>query len=621
MGLNLRLPLHILALTLVFGQVSCKSTQTQPQELSFSYEQQLELSAERAKKLLERAEAAENEEKIALMLEAAEILSLSGDTPWARSIINNLPPLANPDAPSALELQVKKRLILSRIAAAEGYYPLAYDTLNSDFITDASSELPNTLAQGIFRLRGQLLYDMGFYASSVEERVKLGNVLPPGQTESAENDALIWQTLMQIPLAQLQKLAEQPKERELHGWYELAILSKNNQTNLEEQLAQLDQWLSAWPDHPASLSLPADLQLLRQLVENLPTKIALLLPFSGRLASAGQAIRDGFLAAMYEHSSSSQTVPELRFYDTERSDINTLYDQAVSEGAQLIIGPLSKGKILEITLRPTMPVPTLALNTIDNPKASVGNLYQFGLGVEDEARLAARQAWRDGHRRALIIAPNNAWGDRSVQAFALQWQVLGGELSSDYRFEDTNDYVKVINRALQLDQSNQRAQQIRSIVGKVEFEPRRRDDIDVIFLAAQAQQARQIKPTLAFNFAGSIPVYGTSQVYSGRPNKKLDQDMNGIKFSTLPWTFNDSLAEKKAIRSNTENSAGLQPLYALGVDCFYLYPRLKQLEQVAAAQYYGQTGTLKLNEQRQIIRQQVWAEFKNGRAQPLADAK
>ncbi len=617
MGLHFRLMLCAICAVIVL--TGCNSTPVKPVVKS---EEQLQQEAQdQVKDLLERANTAEANQKLELLLDAAEILVQLGDTPWARSIINNLPVNANSEAPNYLKLQVKKRLIQSYIAAADGYYPLAYDRLNSDFIDDALPAMPANLAKDVYRLRAQLLFDMEFYAASTEQRVLLSNLQTSGDQASRENEALIWQTLMEIPLDELQRHVETAQDRELKGWYQLATLSKNNQTNLRQQLHQLDAWVAEWPDHPASLSLPADLQLLRQLLEEQPTRIAFLLPLTGKLGGAGNAIRDGFLAAYFERQQIEPQMPELRFYDTDNADINTLYDQAITDGNQLVIGPLSKDSILELSLRPSMPVPTLALNAIDNPLSSIENLYQFSLGVEDEARIAATKAFRDGHRRALIIAPNSPWGDRSVDAFIEQWRLLGGELTSDYRFEDTNDYVKVIQSALKLDESYQRAREVRSVVGHIEFEPRRRQDIDMIFLAAQAQQARQVKPTLAFHYAGDIPVYGTSQVYSGEENRKLDQDMNGMKFSTIPWIFNNQLPEKIAIQKYTDNYANFQPLYALGVDCFHLYPRLKQLEKVKQAHFYGQTGKLNLNENRQFVRQQVWAEFRGGLAKPLQEPK
>ena len=575
----------------------------------------------RAEALLAQANVAEPNQKLQLMLEAAELLAEEGDSAWARSIINNLPGNANPPEDQLDTLYARRALVNSLISAADGYYPLAYENINDTQLMNTIKVLPLPLAQKIRRNRASYLFDMEYYSASIDERIALSDLLSEeSQEEKAENFDAIWQTLMEIPLPQLTRLAEASQSRIQQGWYELARLSKDNQTNLREQVEQVDRWVLDWPEHPASFELPADLQLLKQLYQEQPQQIALLMPESGALGVAANAIRDGFMAAYYQMQNSEDSVPSLRFYDTSQGDINEIYDRAVNEGAQLVIGPLKKEHITDLALRGEMAIPTLALNNVESPMGTVSNLYQFGLGVEDEAALAANKAWHDGHRRALILAPNTVWGDRSVEAFSQVWLELGGELNRDYRFEDTNDYSKVIKHALQLDASQARAREVLNIVGHIEFEPRRRQDIDVIFLAAQANQARQVKPTLAFHYADDIPVYGTSHVYSGHPESKLDQDMNGVRFSTLPWFFNKDLPEKQDLQSAADTSPNLQPLYALGVDSYHLYPRLQQLQQIKQARFYGQTGKLRIDEQNQIHRQQIWAEFKKGRARPLAEA-
>lgn len=576
-------------------------------------------TAQSVEALLARAERTDGLARIELQLQAAQGLVQIGDWDRARSIINNMPAQAN-TSQLPIELQARLALVKSHLAAADGYYPLAYDYVNSSSLLSARSGLSSSLASEITEQRASLLFDMGFYAASVEERVLLQTQLSNDSPMGRDNEQRLWQTLMAIPVTELEQLISISTKRELEGWYRLAALSKDTQSNLREQLARLDRWILEWPDHPASLALPADLKMLKQLLEEQPRQIGILLPLSGPLSGAAKAIRDGFMAAYYEQQNQTADSPALRFYDTAHQDINALYDQAVADGAQLIVGPLAKENLQELALRPGLPVPTLALNTIDNPLGVVPNLYQFGLGIEDEAQLAAEQGWRDGHRRAMILAPDNNWGDRSVEAFVLRWRALGGEVTQDYRFTEKNDYSKIIKSALQLDQSEKRAQEMRAVVGSIEFEPRRRQDVDMIFLAAQASQARQIKPTLAFHYAADIPVYATSHVYSGKVDTKLDQDMNDIKFSTLPWFFEKHAAEKKALQSYADNSLALQPLYAMGVDSFHLYPRLKQLEAVRQANFYGHTGTLQLNDQNQFQRRQVWAEFKAGRPRLLAES-
>lgn len=576
-------------------------------------------AAQSIESLLAQAERADGLARIDLQLQAAQGLVQIGDWDRARSIINNMSAQANINQ-LPIELQARQALVKSHLAAADGYYPLAYEYVNSPPLLNARAALSPDLASAIAEQRASLLYDMGFYAASVEERVLLHELLSSDSPAGRDNEQRLWQALMAIPVTELEQLISMSTKRELEGWYRLAALSKDTQSNLREQLARLDRWILEWPDHPASLELPADLKMLKQLLEEQPRQIAVLLPLSGPLSGAAKAIRDGFMAAYYEQQNQTADSPALRFYDTAHQDINALYDRAVADGAQLVVGPLAKENLQELALRPGLPVPTLALNTIDNPLGVVPNLYQFGLGIEDEAQLAAEQAWRDGHRRAMILAPDNNWGDRSVEAFVLRWRALGGEVTKDYRFTEKNDYSKIIKQALLLDQSEKRAQEVRAVVGTIEFEPRRRQDVDMIFLAAQASQARQIKPTLAFHYAADIPVYATSHVYSGKVDAKLDQDMNDIKFSTLPWYFERHAAEKKALQTYADGSLALQPLYAMGVDSFHLYPRLKQLEAVRQANFYGHTGTLQLNEQNQFQRRQVWAEFKAGRPRLLAES-
>lgn len=605
------LALGLVSLTLSACQGNQAKAETQPHQTT-----RPRPDIQNVEALLAQAERASPQARFGLQLQAAQALVQMGDLDRARSIINNLPQQANlPD-----DLQVRQALVKSHLAAADGQYPAAYDYVNSPALLRARNRLAPETAQALAEQRAQLLYDMGQFAASAEERVLLHDLLGRNAKANQDNDERLWQTLMAIPQTELDRLAGDSSNQDLNGWYRLAALSKDTQSNLREQVHRLDRWILEWPDHTASLNLPADLKMLKQLLAEQPRQIAVLLPFSGKLSGAGNAIRDGFMAAYYEQQSQGIETPALRFYDTEQQDTNSLYDQAVSDGAQVVIGPLAKENLQDLALRPGLPVPTLALNTVDNPLGVVPNLYQFGLAVEDEARLAADKAWRDGHRRAMLLAPDNNFGDRSVDAFIQQWRSLGGEIIRDYRFTEKNDYSKVIKQALLLDESEKRAQEMRALVGNIEFEPRRRQDVDMIFLVAQVNQARQIKPTLAFHYASDIPVYATSHVYSGMPDVKLDQDMNGIKFSTLPWHFERQIAEKAALQKFADGNLALQPLYAMGVDSFHLYPRLKQLEAIRQANFYGHTGTLQLNEQNQFQRRQVWAEFKAGRPRLLAES-
>lgn len=403
------------------------------------------------------------------------------------------------------------------------------------------------------------------------------------------------------------------------GWLQLALLAKNNQDDLDRQLAALNRWLRMRPEHPGALNLPDELRLLSTIITERPNRITLMLPLTGINGSAGRAVRDGFLAAFYSaHGRNSQT-PQISIVDTgNRSNFLELYDNAVAQGSELIIGPLQKKNVQMLIRQPDLIVPTLALN-YGFSEESIPNLYQFGLSAEDEARQVAQKAWQDGHRNSLVLMPDSDWGKRISDAFAQEWSALSGTLLETQYFSEEKSYSNAIQELLNIDESNRRMQRLQSFTNtKIEFTPRRRADIDFIFIAASPKQARQIKPTLAFHFAGKIPVYATSHIYSGVTSPLLDRDLDRVTFCETPWMLHSSNSLKNEIRQTWPSTANrLGRLYALGIDAYRLFPRIKQLAIIDNSRLDGMTGSLALDERGRIIRTLKWAQFAGGKVRTL----
>lgn len=576
----------------------------------------------RIKQLVDRARDSDSPERENYLLEAAELLVEQNEPSRARNLLNSI----NSDS---LDLGnfLKHSQLLAQLALEDGSYLLAESILTNDRLEQQWQSLDPEQEIALRQLRAQLFERQGEISASVSERITLGALLNDESAE-AENREAIWQNLMTLSFVQLEELSETASSSTLEGWYSLAALSKNNQTNLERQLSRVEAWQRDWPQHPASQHPPNDLQLLRQLIEQQPRQLALLLPLQGNLAQAGEAVRDGILAAYYQALPEQSQVPNIRQYDSAvETDIVSLYQQAVDEGAEFVIGPLDKEKVQALSQLEELPVPILTLNYTENPLGLAANLetpegfYQFGLAAEDEARQVARQTFRNGHRFALLLAPDRDWSLRSAQAFTLEWQARGGDVVSSNYFIDNGNYSEVIQRALLIDESQARRQELQRLFGaQLEFEPRRRKDLDMIFLIADPAQARQINPTLAFHYASDVPVYATSHVYSGVQDSKINRDLNGIVFNTMPWLFDESDSEKQVIDQHVRSSAIYRRLHALGVDAFHLFPRLPQLEQVTRARLYGATGALQLLPGGRIEREQIWAQFQQGTARPIAPA-
>ena len=113
--------------------------------------------------------------------------------------------------------------------------------------------------------------------------------------------------------------------------------------------------------------------------------------------------------AAYHHSESGFQAP-IRFYDSSLDSSVNLYHRAISEGAELVIGPLSKDNIQSLALSTELTTPVLALNHI--PNLAKDNLFQFGLSPIDEARQIAGKADLDGNTKVLLLTPETNQGRR-----------------------------------------------------------------------------------------------------------------------------------------------------------------------------------------------------------------
>src|SRR5690606_9293458 len=132
------------------------------------------------------------------------------------------------------------------------------------------------------------------------------------------------------------------------------------------------------------------------------------------------------------------------------------------------------------------------------------NLFQYGLNPEDEARQAAEHASIEGYRHALVLAPLNELGDRLDRAFSERFEELGGmALSSEFYTPGASDFAGPITRGVGLDDSRGRHRQLQGVVGTaLEFEPRRRQDLDMVFMVGSPREARLLTPQLRFHRAG-----------------------------------------------------------------------------------------------------------------------
>lgn len=519
----------------------------------------------------------------------------------------------------AFDLLPRKRIAEAQIA------------LHQEQFSEVLARLPATLIdrapqhnQTILELRAQGLLGINDLYASLQTRIQLSKIeLTPVDQTRNQND--IWELLALANNNQLAKWESTSQNPTTLGWITLARTKRATYSNVEQLSYALDQWRQQHPQHPA------DANLLTAILETytnyyiVPNKIALLLPVTGRFSKIANVIHAGIQSA-HQLQTSDEYSPEIVVYDTgdNPNQIVSIYNLAVAEGADFIIGPLDKDAV-DILAKAELSVPVLTLNYATDKNIATSNFFQFGLLPEDEASQTAERASLDNHYNAIVIAPRSEWGQRISNAFQERFIALGGSvLDSQFYAHNETDFSIPLQVALQLDQSDLRYRELRSVLGRnLEFEPHRRQDVDMVFLVATPKTARLLRPQINYYYANDLDVYSTSHIFSGIENITQDRDIDGVIYCDIPWllktTPENELIREILILDAEEDFLLLPRFAALGIDAYRLPSKLAELSALPYQRFNGLTGNLKIVAHNKIYRELNWAQFVNGKPELLPE--
>ena len=542
-------------------------------------------------------------------LKAVDALIKAGQTREARDKLRAID-ITKLDA----SFLARKRIHEAQLAALEGRPDEALRLLAQ---AEKTPHLNPALLAEIYRVRAQAEIAIEHPLTAAKSLIAREKYIA-ARAEIAGNQQLLWQVLTTLTRAQIEQEQRSTRDLALSGWLSMAMAALENAGNPTALGNALDNWRKSHPGHPATEDF------LKTIVRPRPgqigrvEKIALLLPLTSDYAQAAAAVRDGFLAM--DAANRSPDKPKVSVIDigADPKQAIAAYEAAVKDGVQLIVGPLGLEAVDNIVKRTGLETPTLLLSHATDEIDSSKTVFQFGLTPEQEAIQAAERAWLDGRRQAALLYPNTMLGRRLQTAFVSAWQRLGGIVVSEQEYlSDQSDYTDPVKRLLNIVQSETRKERIETIAKmRFKFEARPREDIDFIFLAADARHARLIKPQLNYHRATRVPVYATSYVFTGRGDPNLDTDLNGILFGDMPWMLvgDGRVAElRAALQPNWPHAhSGLDRLFALGVDAYAVIPHLNRLNSENAVRFDGVTSGLSLGRGGRLHRQLLWAQFRKG---------
>lgn len=520
-------------------------------------------------------------------------------------------------------LKYEKWLMTANMAALQQQGQVCLNALGK--ITEPNQLLPEQkIAYYQLLASGNTL--MSRFWESAQARIALDPLLNT-ETARRENRQAILADLDRLPTVTLTKKMQNTPFGPLQGWLDLVYINRLYANDPTVFAQERRQWQLNYPQHPANMLFTAQKEYVppkslnaSPSQQNHPLKIALLLPNSGDLSSSAKAITNGFMAAKQNAQKTFNVPVTVETYNTSGAQLPTLYKQAVSNGANIVVGPLTKSDVEMLEKSVSLTVPTLGLNFTNNKAKSTKNLYQYALSPQDEAYQVAKKMISDGRKNIVMMTPAGAWGQSIATAFDHSFTTMGGKVIDRLAYSgNLNNLDKSIKKLLRVSDEDRNRKKTTQAEDDTPKTPIRRQDVDAIFLVATPQEARQIKPLLSFYYAGDLPVYATSHVYSGTPNPLRDKDLNGILFCDTPWMLKqnaDIMKAKQLMHSgNPPTPAQKTRLFAFGYDAFQIATRLSPFT-LSQGYIQGTTGALYLNDH-QVYRQLEWAQFRNGLPKPI----
>ena len=529
------------------------------------------------------ARAAPAAERNALWLSAASEWVAANDLAAAEIAVSRLTlPVSTADAHERVRIQAE-------IALARGETQRAENLMR---------EIPDAVDEAALATRARIQFSTNHVPDAVSTLISRDRLLTDAAARTA-NQHLILDGIGAAAASGAEIRPPANADPLLAGWLELGRIVADARAGALGVQRRVQTWRSRYPAHPASDELWRDLMEKPAASGDMPRQIALLLPLSGRAEAAGIAVRDGFLGAYYEQAASSR--PRLRIYDVAARDAPSSYLQAIADGSDFVVGPLTREEVSGLATLADGRTTTLALNFLPDGIVVPDRFYQYALSPEDEARQAARRAAADGHLAGLTLAPQSDWGRRVQAAFAAELSAAGGQVvdQSDYA-GDTADFNQLLQKLLRTD-------------GKRGSTPRA--DATFIFVAAQPLAGRAIRTQLRFNYASALPVYATSDIYD--PSGTSNVDLDGVMFLDMPWILDPygpaQTARESAERAWPDRAGPRGRLHAFGYDAFRLVGELRRLRGKTSTPLPGLTGRLDVDGEGRVHRDLEWAQVVDGK--------
>jgi len=231
------------------------------------------------------------------------------------------------------------------------------------------------------------------------------------------------------------------------------------------------------PSAPTGERLPAGAQV----------KVAILLPLTGERASLGRALQRAAEMAVLEAGARNM---QLLTFDTRGTPegATAAAEQAVQQGAKLILGPVFAGEVRAVKERAA----AARINVIafsNDTAVTGGNVYLLSFMLKQQVENVVAYASRQGRKRIGVIAPANEYGQQVTELARAAASKHGAEVTRTGTYKpdtmEVTDDIKAFSGATGVDRKGR--------VGRATAL-----DFDAVLVADGGTKLRMVASLLAY---------------------------------------------------------------------------------------------------------------------------
>ena len=420
------------------------------------------------------------------------------------------------------------------------------------------------------------------------------------------------------------------------------------------------EWKNTWPEHPVTKTIEGE--WISRNPSSIIKKLAIILPLTGSLGSAGKAIQEGILTSVFMEG---RVDIEIQFFDSGARTIPEIFNRVLAFSPNLVIGPLTKtntytfkqlnkNKLSSILLNYTTIANSNTEATIALPEAEIVQTTQKKEGKKRKRRnrrnknevkttprsktskttkISKRKVQLEvglkedndlstildliarSHKRpnVLLFYSISDRYQNLANNFFEKWPVENPPIKS-IPFENTSRLDLAVKEGLHINHSESRQTEVRRVLNRqITFTSRKRKEIDVIVLLAEPGVVHLVKPAINFYHGNDIPLVTISSGVTDKfTQRRKISDIEGLIFTSYNLRANKDPILRQFGDSWEDYPTQKRNFLALGADAFRLTLLLEYSNFTENFQFSGASGNFVLNKEGKFHIYPSLFQVKNG---------